>query len=870
MPSTDHERRDALPVGTVLRDFTIQAVIGHGGFGVVYRAEHNELDLTVAIKEYMPVELAVREGVTVRPRSGTVRRDFEDGLRRFRDEAQVLVGFDSHPSIVSCRDFFRENGTAYLVMAFEEGRSLAEVLASREAEGRSFTESDLLAVMTPVLEGLARVHAAEVLHRDIKPSNILIRGADERPVLIDFGAAKQATARFTKSLAPYTEGYAALEQVADAGKLGPWTDMYGVGAVMWRMVAGGSRPWEPPHPVRVEQRSHAVVGGTEDPMPSASALGKGRFQPRLLEAIDRCLRLREAERIQDARGLLELLCSASGKAPAGVSSETTREGANPQRRRSRKGPAVPEQRRGRRRVGWLALAGIVVGLGLVLPIRWDPGSAESVRDLGPAGASGVPGEVAPPERGEAFDTAPGPNRLPPVPESPPEAQGTGQVPDGSANGSSPEGENSEAETRMDSDDSRNTRSQPPQGDIPQPWIRDWDALDDISDPDFAPRAQSYIEQYKRVPEASVWVAQAEGLLAKLSELESASPRQRPENVELTPQVSDSVQVSEPKGSDSSLIEDVAETGSGWDSESSLEVPREQTQERFVQPWIRDWDALGNIRDPGFAETAQAYIARYGKMSEASVWVAKAEGLLAKLRELEAADRSPREEVEYWTNSLGMEFAWIPPGRFLMGSPSDEKDRDSNERQHEVRIGKGFWMKTCEVTQREWEAVMRENPSYFKGCPHCPVENVSWEDTQRYIRKLNGRESGKGYRYQLPTEAEWEYAARAGTAGPRYGDLTEVAWHSGNSDQPQPVGLMRANRWGLYDMLGNVWEWTADRYGRYAAGPLTDPRGSRRSAYRVNRGGSWSLDARFVRSATRFYNASGYRDYGLGFRLVRTK
>ena len=191
MSTTDHERRDALPVGTLLRDFTIQAVIGHGGFGVVYRAEHNELDLTVAIKEYMPVELAVREGETVRPRSGSVRRDFEDGLRRFRDEAQVLVGFDSHPSIVSCRDFFRSNGTAYLVMEYEDGRSLAEVLARREAEGHSFTESDLLAVMTPVLEGLARVHAAEVLHRDIKPSNILIRRADERPVLIDFGAASR-------------------------------------------------------------------------------------------------------------------------------------------------------------------------------------------------------------------------------------------------------------------------------------------------------------------------------------------------------------------------------------------------------------------------------------------------------------------------------------------------------------------------------------------------------------------------------------------------------------------------------------------------------------------------------------------------------
>ena len=130
MPSIDHERRGALPVGSVLRDFTVQAVIGHGGFGIVCRFEHNELDLTVAINEDLPVELAVREGATVRPRNCTVRRDFEDDLRLFRDEAQVLVGLDSHPSIVSCWDFFRAHSKVYLVRAHENGRSMAELQAS--------------------------------------------------------------------------------------------------------------------------------------------------------------------------------------------------------------------------------------------------------------------------------------------------------------------------------------------------------------------------------------------------------------------------------------------------------------------------------------------------------------------------------------------------------------------------------------------------------------------------------------------------------------------------------------------------------------------------------------------------------------------
>ena len=307
MPGTDPARRDALPAGTPLREYTLEAVVGHGGFGIVYRAQHDELGSTAAIKEYLPIELAVREGVSVRVRSAADSRSYQDSLRRFRDEARALMQLQDHPGIVSCRDFFRANGTAYMVMEYEEGRSLAEVLATREAAGRPFEQADLLRVMVPLLEGLQCVHEAGLLHRDIKPSNILIRRVDGRPVLIDFGASKQVVAHHSKSMAPYTEGYAAMEQVAEAGELGPWTDMYGVGAVMWRMVAGGQPPWQPPHPMRVETRSHAVLRNAEDPLPSAAELGQGRFSQRLLGEIDRCLILQEERRVQDCRELLGIL-----------------------------------------------------------------------------------------------------------------------------------------------------------------------------------------------------------------------------------------------------------------------------------------------------------------------------------------------------------------------------------------------------------------------------------------------------------------------------------------------------------------------------------------------------------------------------------
>ena len=223
--------RDSLAKGTVLRDYTVEAVLGRGGFGIVYKARHNELEHVVAIKEYLPSELAVREGVTVRAKNAGCKIPFTDGLRRFRDEAKALIDFQNHPNVIDCRDFFRLNGTAYLVMEYADGLPLSELLRKREEDRNPFSEADLLAVMVPLLEGLAQVHAAGVLHRDIKPSNILVSRSLERPVLIDFGAAKQGVAERSKSLAPYTEGYAALEHVGD-GKLGPWTDVYALGAVM--------------------------------------------------------------------------------------------------------------------------------------------------------------------------------------------------------------------------------------------------------------------------------------------------------------------------------------------------------------------------------------------------------------------------------------------------------------------------------------------------------------------------------------------------------------------------------------------------------------------------------------------------------------
>ncbi len=223
-----------------------------------------------------------------------------------------------------------------------------------------------------------------------------------------------------------------------------------------------------------------------------------------------------------------------------------------------------------------------------------------------------------------------------------------------------------------------------------------------------------------------------------------------------------------------------------------------------------------------------------------------------------------------TNSIGMEFVYIPPGTFMMGSLRNEKGRDNDERQHQVTLTKGFYLQTTEVTQAQWKAVMGSNPSKFKR-DNRPVEMVSWNDVQEFIRKLN--RTGSGNRYRLPTEAEWEYAARAGSTtrfsfGDDEGRLGDYAWYRGNSGKrTHRVAQKKPNNWGFYDMHGNVWEWVQDWKGDYPSGSVTDPKGPSNGSARVLRGGGWNGDARYCRSASRSRRRPAYRLNNSGFRLV---
>jgi formylglycine-generating enzyme required for sulfatase activity len=238
-----------------------------------------------------------------------------------------------------------------------------------------------------------------------------------------------------------------------------------------------------------------------------------------------------------------------------------------------------------------------------------------------------------------------------------------------------------------------------------------------------------------------------------------------------------------------------------------------------------------------------------------------------------------------TNSIGMKFALIPAGEFLMGSPESVSYVSSDEKlQHKVRITKPFYLGLYEVTQAEYDKVMGENPSDFskggsvadrvsgKDTSGYPVEMVSWEDAVEFCKRLSAKE---GKTYRLPSEAEWEYACRAGTTtkwycGDNEAELGRVAWygeHRGGTTHP--VGAKEANAWGLFDMHGNVWEWCQDWHGPYSSGEAIDPTGPSDATFRVLRGGSWYDRAVLCRSAFRLRYAPGLRDFFVGFRVARS-
>jgi len=284
---------NALPMGYQLEKYRIQSILSRMECSTTYLAIETQTDVQVVIKEYFPDRLAVRkDDDTVQPSSQEEADNFAWGLEQFINDARTLTQLN-HPNIVRIQRFFEANNTVYLVMDYEQGQSLAE----RFKEGETATEEELMAMLPPLLAGLETVHQADYLHGNITPENIYLREEDTSPVLIGLGVAHYDIGK--RSLASFvTPGYAPFEQYQSKGNQGAWTDIYALGAVLYRMISGST-------PVESTERIDAIVYDQTDPLTPAVEVGKGRYSEGLLEAIDWALEARDPERPQSVAEWVE-------------------------------------------------------------------------------------------------------------------------------------------------------------------------------------------------------------------------------------------------------------------------------------------------------------------------------------------------------------------------------------------------------------------------------------------------------------------------------------------------------------------------------------------------------------------------------------
>ena len=346
---SEERHRLALPQGTRIRDFEFHRVLGYGGFGITYLGWNVTLDIPVAIKEYLPTDLATREqDLSVVPQTSQAASDFQWGLERFLDEARTLARFQ-HPNIVRVHQYFEAHGTAYIAMDYVEGEDLSAYLVRKG----TLSEDELKGILYPLLDALEVIHRADFLHRDIKPGNIVIRDTDGSPVLLDFGSARQAIEAKSRPITSIvTPGYAPIEQYSSQIRQGPWTDIYALGGVCYRALTG-------------QVPEDATDRMREDPLIPVAERCAGQASQEFLSAIDWALSVDEGDRPQSVGAWRELLEAdategerqETGDAPYVRRKEQVAAPSEPvvRKRKSDNAPLIKKKRSNEVKGAWLAV-----------------------------------------------------------------------------------------------------------------------------------------------------------------------------------------------------------------------------------------------------------------------------------------------------------------------------------------------------------------------------------------------------------------------------------------------------------------------------------------------------------------------------------
>jgi formylglycine-generating enzyme required for sulfatase activity/serine/threonine protein kinase len=735
--------------------YEILKPLGRGGMGAVFLAQDTKLGRKVALKV---------------PSFGP--DDGPEALARFDREAHAAATLD-HPNICPVYDVGVIDGSHYLTMAYIEGKSLAETIA----EEGPHAPRKAAAIVGKLALALQEAHARGIVHRDLKPSNVMMKEAGKRrePVLVDFGLARELgteDVRLTQSgTALGTVAYMAPEQIRSAATIGPGTDIYGLGVILYELLTGRP-PFEGPAFVVAAQ-----ILTQEPPSPSSERPGiDARIEAICRKAMSKASSSRYSTMAEFAAAIADYLRAEPAPIPAAPPSPS-------------RAAAVPRPAADR--------------------VETPSGDAHVAQFLGRQ--AGAPNEAA-----------------------------------------------------------ARSGLMTPEPIIPQPQAPEPEAPEPEAGPSRAGTG--------RRPGMIALAASAAAALILLAAIVIyvVTDKGRIKIVVDDPQAVVKVDGGVVR------IEDLGEPITLRAGEHALEVK---------------WG------DGEFA--TRKFVVRRGENEALAVtYEPRGDGVVG--RKSVQRDETPPREVT--SRATGMVLVHIGPGEFDMGSGDDDKGAESHEKpRHHIRITKSYYLGKYEVTRGQFRRFVddtgyktegerdgtgaegwNENKTKWVKDPKCtwlhpgfeqtdehPVVDVSWNDAAAFCAWLSKKEGGS---YRLPTEAEWEYACRAGSTtrysfGDDPGTLGDFAWFVGNADyKTHPVGQKKANGFGLYDMIGNVWEWSSDRHARdyYQRSPADDPQGpsDENLSNRVRRGGGWAYDPRYCRSTVRFYSAPACRDFNLGFRVVR--
>ena len=834
------------------RRYRVVRQLGSGGMGSVWLAEDTQLDNKPFAIKMLPVVL--------------VRN--KRAYNQLKAEALVAMKL-VHPNIVQVRAFEENDGNPFLVMDYIDGQTLDDYLCEKCKVGGRISEDEVLRILKPIAAALDYAHCEGVVHRDVKPANVMIR-KDGHPFILDFGIAREIQETMTRMTGKLFSGtllYMSPEQLM-GDQPNPAQDVYSFAAMAYECLKG-----EPPF--SHGQIEFQIMNKQPDPLPmdvltgKAAILAAGVMAGLAKQPKDRpptctaVLEWRHVERVEGGNGRAR---SPSGPQPVGRRVPTPPQSGGPRPVAAVKGLLAAA-----------LLAALAGGAWWLLGGRNGTtvtnGTTRTAKAQVPEVPSPATNAVAKPAQPALEETQRAVN----------------------------DARRNVAFIRRRVESSMEKTIKPYRaygkdfGEILSEIDRRHEALKSLKDPVTIAEARKFTADAEDAAD-EIERKGVEKLKNRLKFCVSEEVKSAKEFFEKSEKgegtfwneviaAADRALALEPSNDEAKKLKS--------DAESRLvpamqvvakiggsEVPGAKVKadgKIFTTPFERKNLKKGSRYGPYDVSYENGGRRYYGKLDVTVDW--RGPRVIPIALKEHIGPKAGEVKTLTLPDGVEMKMIYVAPGSFTMGSPGLEEGRFDNETQHRVTLTKGYWLGKYEVTQRQWESVMGENPSRFNGADR-PVENVSWDDCQRFIETVDAavrRQFGGGAR--LPTEAEWEYACRAGTTtayswgGALNGDMANcdgrypcgTTVKGRHRQETSDVGSYSPNTWGFHDMHGNVWEWCQDWYGSYN-GNENDPKGPASGDVRVLRGGGWLSYARFCRSALRSWRSPATRYNFCGFRL----